>query len=441
MAKGKGESPWQRLLQFVGAHMHEEVTDDRLDRALKTASGSLTRNPPFVEDQITVETGGTAEAGAISPTGTVAIVLAEYRGREGTAVAKRLRLLTRWSDGRRQIRDLGERSPRVSVAVVFPEGSDEPAVIVEGELVVWGEGELGLRTNGRPLRGMTCLTLSQEGDMRFGAWIEADGFACQFPFSVPGRAMGGTGGLRGKTRWLGLVGGTLARITVKDGGETLRWRNHELPVGGINPSTICFVKDGAERADVGSFMQDHLQFVAGDRAYYWTGGTPFDAKLPEGKLHVVGGRIFVATRLLDRDVRLMEFVAGQFKPVGDTNEGMGYCFDQSGQLLLSREGYVLTFANDNRPDTSASVQLGGVGGLSSDLANPEDRLVFTLHGYFCALRGADGRLNVDTVGNFPLYGVPYDRLAAVEDARGKSIMSWSFAEGTLHVLRYPLPSR
>lgn len=434
------------LWEYLVAHLFQnQPTPDQSDRALRAVSGGLGRNAPFVEASFLPLRGarGSVKTVAISPEGKIAIVLWRSVGKDEFDEL----CLVVWKDG-------SVTKPRVlgtaegifdedSIRVFFPEGSDDPAVVIGGG-VLWGDATFGL-----PWKAVSevpvsaCLTVFEEGGRKFAAYIDEDRDACLFPFSVPGVQQGGSGGLRGKTLWLGLVGGELVRITATRNAEAVRWRDIVVPIESVVPTVDGILPESIGVADGG------IQFVAkignGHRAV-WSDGTTRREVAAPGDLFFDRGEIY---GIGPRGVRLKEIVRfekGRFVPIGYETDLLPSI--EPGTEILAF-GSTVVVSNFNLPAKAVERRACVItpGHRSSAPCSKEDLALRRFHTgmgihrrngaiHWAIPTAADvGTKNAD----FPLYGLPFDRLIATEDDRGHAIMSWAFVDGTFHVLRYPLP--
>lgn len=441
----KQRTGWQPIAQYLAAHMHETVGDDRLDRALETMSGHLTRNPPHVAATFLPLRGaeGSVKAAAISPKGTVAVVLWRTVGKDEYDEL----CLVVWRDGDatrpKVIGTAKEIVDEDRVRVFFPEGSDEPAVCVRDK-VHWGDWEEKLPwLGGAP--DHACLTLWEADSRRFLSYIHEE-TAVLFPIHVSGQpAGGGTGALRGYTQWLGLVGGDVARIVREGREESLRWREVNvaapLPGAKIVPESIGVSGGG-------------IQFVAarGDaRVALWTDGRERRDATVRGIPAYADGRVFAIRGTPEHDIRVEEFRQGVFVHVATAGRGM-YVFHP--ELLLVGGRIVLTDANTAPAGAIHRHTLAVTEGasVSESLSSAGDLQIVRFHHgigrrhkYLGSEETFRWQIPVEHPGSdwrreFPLYGTPFARLTAVEDAHGKAVMSWAFVDGTFHVLRYALPA-
>lgn len=457
MARSKGSAGWQPVVEYVGAHMHEEVPDERLERAVIAMSGQLGALPSHVEASLRLGNGRqTALSGAaVSRTGKVAIA---YWVLGGEKDLPRLYLAVWEADGFSEPAYLltgSDVSVDFITLVSFPEGSEEPAVCTHGK-VFWGGASVSLPDAWRyRVLPEACLTLWEEDGRRFVAYVH-EGTACQLPIVPVGcDSDGGSGTFQDTTRWLGRVGGSLARITVerRDGveAETLRWQNAKvvLPLRGrFLPALVGCV---AGRLQGVAYSPDHL--VA-----YRLGadGASSSASLPVGVPFCSDrGELYCLVRELNR-VELRRFDGTAFVAV------YGIVGIESVLHRLLRVGPTVgvlafgqTFVVSNF-SFPAKVHHGRVvvaenasAGQCSTAPNTSDDLAVARfhHGFGTHRRGDTFRWEIPTADNdvdtkyrdFPLYRAPFDRLVEAEDARGKAVMSWHFAHGTFHVLRYDLP--
>lgn len=446
----KEDGPLKTLMEYIVAHLFQgQPTPDQSDRALRAVSGQLGRNAPFVEATFLPLRGasGSVKAVAISPKGKIAIVLWRSVGKDDFDEL----CLVVWEDGNVSRPKVVGTAKTIDeddrIRVFFPEGSEEPAICVR-DRVVWGKWEEKLPwPEGAPADA--CLTLWEEFDAsgpprRFLAYIH-EGAAVLFPIPVSGRPSGGgTGALRGgTTRWMGLVEGDLARITAQRGVEVLRWRELVVPA----PTRVPTV-DAILPGSIG-FKNGGVQFVAtvgNSHVAVWSDGTtrheataPQDVFFDQGKIYGIGPRG-------TGNKQILRFEKDRFVPVGNETDLLPAI--EPG-MAVHAFGSTVVVSNFNLPakvvERRTCVITPGHGAIAPN--SKEHLALRRLHEGVAAHR-RDGTFhwNIPTAADvhtayadFPLYGLPFDRLRETEDDRGKAIMSWAFADGTFHVLRYPLP--
>lgn len=444
---------WQGLAKFVAAHMHEDVGDDRLDRAVETAAGHLARNPRHVVASLALERLTLRVlAGVISPNGKIALVVAFDDAQCGLVTWSREQGLREDAQGESWFFDQS-----LALEISFPHGSEEPAVVgfVRDECacpvarVVWDDWVLDLPHTRHSLKD-ACLTMWQEGSVFNVASIRNGGIV---HLSSRDR---GTPGIdatidtvsREGTEWIGLVDGSLARITREDSFDVMRWRDLKAAV----PSASIF--SGSVAASAG-----WLQFVvdsgrAGKTVYYSDGRELKSSTVPANDVIFGDGQIFLVHRGPSRGL-IMRLNSDRF--VHCAEQGMALVGGPMPEIGKNARifdfGETVVVSDFSGPVHESVKRVWTITGKATSCGNnsTKDINIERFHHGIAIYRKADNgdeyvhweapsALKIGRWANFPLYNTPFDRLTPVEDARGEAIMSWSFVGGTLHVIRYDLPN-
>ena len=445
----------ERLMKYLAAHLFKgQPTPEQSDRALRAASGHLSKNPPHVLASLELDEPNTQVlASAISPKGKVALLVSQ---KPGTC-----RLVT-WSreSGLSNKKEEWQFGKDTRPRMFYPEGSDEPAVVISEKRLFW--------------EGMDDL-ISMDGFLLDGAdsghvhlWTKPDGQKRAAMDGCNGLHVVGTGGGaditthvfpdRDVVRWVGSLRGDLVMIVSHYGEDdvlrdkAVRWNEIEL----VAPEGYAIVQES-----IGFDEHGALQCVAKNdkRAYaLWSDGTDsYRVEVPEdGVLCFDAGRIFLVTYVppsaLPR-LLLAEFECYHFQHIGDLHICRGGSVENVDAYVVGDTVAILycvgnrllyvSQVTSNRNQPGSYMQWFCL----EDSAFSHVRFDRFHHGigYF-RNRGtgvlAWGRIpdaHPLTTVEFPLYGAPFDRLTEVEDDRGKAIMSWALTDGTLHIIRYPLP--
>lgn len=432
----KGETPWQSLSQYIGVYLEEEGLYDRFDLTFEVVHGGLGHLPHLdASVQMTSCSETDVVLWDIAPDGTIALVLEE-------AGADRLvdQTLVVWSVERGlSKRKLDGRG----LYVFFPEGASEPIVVNWNHDVVWGDYRVHLPDASDRASEQFAW---EEGDDRFLAHTSYPGEGTEKNSYVLFRhdrrepSRGTVSVLDRNTDWIGLVGGSLARIVTEDDHQALCWRDQvvSLPVRerivaesiGVvdgrlqfaiavdaegNLCRACSYRDGLACSPSVFSYKDAI-FDRGEILVFPLVGSDRRCERFDGERFVTSGLSVGLTRVFGPEARV--FVLGSTVDAPDHS---------SSQRFISYRDCVI------RPDGDRWVPDG-----SGDLAVARFH-----HGVGFERRNRTwhwGVPNSDERVDFPLYGQAFSRLTAVEDARGKAVMGWVFAHGTLHILRYPLPT-
>lgn len=456
MKRSTGSASWQSVVQYAGKHLHEDPDDDCIDRGLETMGGHLTRMPRFVVASLKLERlDHKVLAGATSPGGKIALVAAFDDDRSGLVTWSREEGLREDVQGEPWYFDQDR-----TIEISFPHGSEEPAVVgsVPDECscpvvrIAWGDWVLDLPHTNHPLKD-ACLTMWQEGDVCHIAFIRNRGLVHRFSrqTGVPGAVATDEVGSREGTDWIGLVDDSLATISERDGCQTFRCAQHanELPYGyRIDPASI-------------GFENGHPRFVARNRDHvlFWN-----DGKVQQSLLHVEKlefsvqydhGRVFVVSaRQTHGDLGpvrfdLREFRLGRLARVCECDDIRTMLDEQHVRAFAFDKA--VAFANVS-PDFERKNERVLVACADGSVFRPSTASVSAVArfhhgiGLLCVEKVRQsivwmipGERDHGWPAAFPLYNLPFDRLTAVEDSRGKAIMTWAFTDGTFHVIRYPLP--
>lgn len=447
-AKDANQHALQRLVKWIAPRLYENEPDsEQSERAMRALSGQLGSNPPFVIDAFDLGVSQSAWIVdvTISPNGKVAIVVGEHVDETSSRV-----LLTTWPrpSGYSEFRDLGVVSDDIEVHVLFPEGSSEPAVIIGGEKLVWGNWTLELPwKEEHEVPKDACFTLWEDADYFQHATYIEDGVP-----RLETTAVAVYSTHVKNVRWMGLVNGSFAVITSEDPDgqcETLRWCNVEaimLRGEQIIPESIGLVDGG-------------LQFVAreenGRLAVYGRNAqhrmSVFDQSMWPclwGDGRVIGCGHF-SKQEGQRIYSTMD--RGEFKEIATMSQGQGWIKDDAqvfdfGDHVTIVEPWQGTTRRviDVRLETGTLEVSPIISGPRTGFLRAHHGLVYQTvvtgnHAFLWNDFGAERGKRPSTV-TFPLYS-RFDALTPIEDARGKAIMSWAYAEGTFAVVRYPLPNK
>lgn len=450
--RSQGDAAWQPLVQYAGSHMHERYNDDRLDRSLETAKGGIVRPPEHVVDIFALPVGAQPHRFAISPTGEVAIL---YWSDNGKDAYRSLCLVRRLRDGARTHPEvLGTEQtihPTGNIRILYAANTEEPVVIV-GKHLFWG-GEVAASLPSEwyeQIPAEACLTFWVEDNRRWVAYVESDHAACQFPFHLPSRPIAGTFGLRGHTTWLGVVGGSLARVVcTEEGKHALLWRygkivmpNRDLHIIGesiswVTPDSIQFAAWETPTRFRLFYVtpESHTETLVHQSAVFWSQGQIY-VKDVDGEQHNLY-RHSPPTGTLETVATIRH--PEQF-PVG--NGLRLHHFDDTVVLV--------DFSNPAKVNAARALIIGtGTDGAMSRLDTRDFCAVRRMHHSLAwQIRGKNGGFRWQEPGaweaeapyvNLPLHGLPFDTLAAVEDEVGKAIMNVGFTHHWVHIIRYPLP--
>ena len=441
----------QRLMKWIAPRLYENEPDsENSERAMRALSGQLGSNPPFVIDAFDLGVSPRAwiEHVAISPKGKVAIVVGEPGEVDGSSTM----LLTTWprSSGYSEFQTVATRAEDPAAFVLFPEGSDTPAVLIGGEKLVWGNWTLELPWKEEQMVPPgACLTLWEDKDhYQHVAYIdEYIGEArVVYKMNVIGAYSKPS---VNDVRWLGRIDGSLAWIVneVQDGKcETLYWRSVEaimLRGERIITKSIGFVDGG-------------IQFVTGERgrmfAHRVKGNDPNDDLISDPMEVCLWGDGHIFGYNKSSPV-LYEFSAqGEWVQIAEMEKGQ-LAIQEGVNVSVFDFGDHVVFADTLSPKASRIIDVYPnhpakitpiVHGPQTGFLRAHDGLVYqtviTGEGGFIwnALNNVPGKRPLTAV--FPLYNRFYT-LTPVHDDRGKAIMGWGYAEGTFAIIRYPLPTR
>jgi hypothetical protein len=433
----------QRLMKYIAPRLYENEPDsEQSERALRALSGQLGSLPPYVIDAFDLGVAPSAYiwSVAISSEGKIAIVVGEPEGSSGFSKAR----LTTWPRprGYSELLNLGLVKDDATVRVLFPEGSDTPAVVIGGEKIVWGNWTLELPWKEElEVRKSACLTLWEDRDHLYNVAFLEDG-EIHFQMTV----VGGYDKPHAKNvRWIGYVGRELLAIHVtKHGRDILLCRGKEVE--------MC---DGYKiETDSITARSESIQFVAyseSDQVY-----KVFDVAIEctgesqEAEVCIWGdGRVFAFSRE-SLTISDLDF-SGRWRKVGVLTEGQlpiksgRLVFDLGDQCVVAEsdgkpgQDRLVTIYKDDRIATTPIVKGPKTGFVRAHSGIMYQTIVTGTGGFiWSALDNVLG--NRPLTKTFPLYN-RFDQLTPVEDERGKAIMGWGYAEGTFAVVRYPLPIR
>ncbi len=449
MSQAKDQGAFQRLMSNLVAHMYSGTPNsDQSERALRAVSGRLGRNPPYVEATFDLASDPSEDVldVAISPKGKIAIVLG-IQTKEPFSRTSRLVVYT----SRKGIeeRQLGIFKGSMFQKVLFPEGSEEPAVVIGGEQLFWGNWTVRLPwKDASAVPESACLTLwGPEGSHRTRhiAYLTEDQKLTELlKFGSSDRESSNFNPAR--MRWIGLTNGRLVQIEVAKGRDTFHCGPINIPIPDeckILESSIGFAKGGYQFVVNDSYDQKHI-------AYWSDGNVALTATCPDGNVHADHEQIFVSQFSGGENGMLMRFVKGTFEPIGDYTDLWPKLTESSRVFQFGSTAVVSEFrfskvANKRRvlvvtpghgssaPNTERDIGINrfhhGIG-----LHRKDHNMELTLHWQIPTAADIGTKY-----ADFPLYGTLFTRLTAVEDDRGKAIMSWEETDETFHVLRYPLP--
>jgi len=439
-------------MKYLLPRLYEnEPQSENSERALRALSGQLWSNPPHVIDafDLGVDESAWIVDVAISPTGKMAILAGEHQDPDKSSKV----LLTTWPrpSGYSEFKSLGIVKDDADVRVLFPAGSKNPAVIVGGEKIVWGDWTLELPWKEElAVPEEAYLTLWSTDDDQRIAYICDGKVHAKMRHHVthlnagPPSDFVSSGSV---ARWLGLVNGSPAWIVNEDPDgkcETLHWRNVEaIMMRGerIIPESIGFVDGG-------------LQFVTGDLGRLFA----HRVKINDQKNELISDPMEVCLWGDDRifgynksSPALYEFTT-RAEWVQIAEMGKRQLAIQEGADVYGFGDHIV-FVDEQtlRQDRIIDVIPNGpimttmvIGGPKTGYRRAHDGLMYQTivmgNGRFiwCTFDGVTGKRPL--TATFPLYS-QIDSLTPIEDERGKAIMSWGYAEGTFHVVRYPLPTR
>lgn len=441
----RNEGALKALLEWTVAHLYSDQPEaEASDRALRALCGQLGRNPPYVEaaPQITDDGSATVVAGAISPSGKVAVVL---RQNASEPLSQRLRLVT-YTDGGIKDESIGtfpENPTAPSVTVQFPQGSEEPAIVSNHHhlILIWGF-TMTLPENAYSIR------LWRKGEESHVAYIVDN--TVYHKIMVDRTLMEGHWNLLPDVYWIDLVGGSLACLTSKhdDTDCVLHWRDWQVRIDTryINFESIAPWPESPDKLIlIGTeiLSQAPCVYIVGAE------GIVAQHRCPTPNIYFDNGEVF-NMEWTAFGWQLHRFTPKGFETVGEPTPFLGTLARRDTQAYAFGSTVVLanfeTFAGAS-PSYNACIITPGHG---SSAPNARNDLALTRLHHGIAVRRRNGTFhwNIPTAADdgtpyadFPLYGLPFSRLTATQDKRGLAVMSWGYTDGTLHVLRYPLPSR
>lgn len=436
----------QRLMKYIAPRLYEnEPPSESSERALRALSGQLGSNPPYVIDafELTQTYSDFIQDVAISKTGKVAILLGSHVDEDSYNV-----FLTTWPRprGYSELQDLGVVKDDAKVSVLFPEGSDTPAVIVGGQRIEWGNWSLELSMPDHlEVTKDAYLTLWEDSyHLRHVAYLH-DGELFYETNAVLYSKL-----CAKNVRWLGYIYEEPAWITneIHDGQcETLHWRNVKaiMPCGQriISESIVVMTgqiqlvteEDGRMFAHIVSLYNKKNDLISDPMGYcVWGDGYIFGCRHAPGS--TPGNLIYEFDQ------------GGQWIPVAELDfpkfRHVEHLFSQGDHFTLVNQGIGgLTLYSGVRGNLRVEAtpiargpKTGFVGAHSGILYQT---MVTGTGGFiWSALNNTPGKRPL--TATFPCYG-KFDQLVPIQDDRGKAIMSWGYAEGTFCVIRYPLPTR
>lgn len=447
----------QRVIQAAAARMCKDTPPAQTsERAVRALTGQLASLPPYVIDafELTQTLSDWIVDVAISKSGKIAILLGQHTDEDSSNV-----FLTIWPRprGDSELLNLGLVKDNATVRVLFPEGSDTPAVVIGGEKIVWGNWTLELPWKDElEVPKSACLTMLQDSEC-VHVWYIDDGVVSYTFFSgtVIDRFQPFGSSDSNKTRWLGLVGGELAHITVEcdqnNVRETIHWRNVNKAMSMWNeqivPASIGCVGDGIQFVTMRNFQftayqlsADHTWesewmsscFFGDGRIFMYYRG---DVELPRHAVHSICGLAQGGGW-----VEAAEMEVGQACPeVGSRVHDFGDHVAIVDQHERRHDRLITVWPSAYRLETSVII-----GGPTNGYVRVHHGLLYQTNvtgtsGFiWTALDNVPGKRPLTK--SFPLYN-RFDTLTPVEDERGKAIMGWGYAEGTFCVIRYPLPTQ
>jgi hypothetical protein len=442
MGRRQERGGWQALIQYVGAQMHRPVEDDRLQRALDTAAGNLTQSPPWVVSTQTLEFYRECVlASAFSPSGKLALVVARENFTCGLVTWTHER---GWREHNRSAESWSYDS-YCKIEVSFPHGSDEPLVVItqsnrEHQTICtdirWGEIYLQVSEIIFQIFGLHDDSGWQIYISSPGGWVSHTS-RCGTLMNEPYR-------YDENVSWVGIVEGKIAKIQVGNGRETLHWHRGQIamPNGGeesIEPETfvstngwLLFISydsssnmavwrtNGISTSRFGPF-----RFRDRDSMTGYSGTVPWRILKVEGggQLHLMGD--------------------DGFKPFGPVHPSL---WGPPPYQVVCLNDEIAVVYYESAPPTLTVLTASG---HKQPLNSQGIQWVEAMHGML-VLDYNDGRLtcldpnslaqpSTPKRTSWPLYGTPYRQATPVQDGRGKAIMTWGFTDGTVHVLRYPIP--
>lgn len=444
----------QRLVKYIAPRLYENEPDSaQSERALRALTGVLASNPPYVIDafELTEDLRDWIVDVAISKSGKIAILLGSHVDEKSSNV-----FLTTWPRPRGycELLNLGPVKDNATVRVLFPEGSDTPAVIVGGEKIVWGNWTLDLPwKEDLVVPKEACLTLFSTDDHQKIVYIfdgKVNAKVRQHVLKLnagPPIDFISSGSV---TRWLVPVNGLSAWITSEDPEgqcETLHWGSVEaimLRGEQIIPESISVVNGG-------------IQFV-----------TTNHGKMFAHRVNINNPKEDLISDPVEFCVWGDGHIFGFYHYHPSTDKGQICEFDLTGQwvpvaeLAYPKFRHVEQLFSEGDHFTMVNQEIGGLtlySGVRGDLKveatpivrGPKTGFVRAHSGllYQTLITGTGGFIwsALDNVpgkrpltATFPCYG-RFDQLVPIEDDRGKAIMGWGYAEGTFCVIRYPLPTR
>jgi hypothetical protein len=457
---------WQRLVQFVGAHMHKPVSDDRADRALTIASGKLARHAKHQILSMTLPDGTRSVLrSAISPKGKMAWLIHRTSGQNGILskrddvfLAGRLCGLCTWSEseGFQKPTEYWEYSKGENVTLEFPHGSEVSLATMSlggNTFVQWGDIE-------------QCIEDNTFGHVQ--AWV--DGYERHLLYPNPkGRGyihitfapnpkyttnVENVGGVfllpMGQAQYIKheevlpytdalVLNGIIVGISDKGGKEgAIHWKGHRIE---LRPHENVFTESIQASAT-------HVAFVTQlgySHCTYWHDGKT--QRVEDNDTNTPGaivtrwnsGFIFRLCRHTGSSRRLKIWQDGHFVESGFTP------IDPKNSQKLMRFGTSTIIFNDaNR----------GKGGYKIEASDPltsngvsrvsPKRLSELSHGFVISHR--DNTFEWLTPNpekdepfmchHFPLHDANPKDFSCVENASGAHLLNWVFTGGTLHILRY-----
>ncbi len=451
--RAKGDAAWQPLMTFAATHMHEEYSDDRLDRALETAQGGIAPLPEHTADIFALPVGAQPVRMAISSTGEVAVLYWRASGPDGYRTLYLVRRLQDGSRTRPQV--LGtDRTiyPNANIRVFYVAGVEQPVVIVGLELFWGDEVTANLPSKWRTkIPSEACLSFLEEDGRRWVAYIEERGEASRLPFFNPSHPMGGSFGLRGWTIWHGVVGGSLARVVFHEHGTSaLLWRDMKVVLPDQSHHVI-----GESISLVG---EGGIQFAAQKtathwRLYYATPEKQTETLVNQSVVFWNQGQIY-AKDAYGEQHKLYRFmpISGSLELVTTIRHPEQFPVGNGMRLHHFEDAVVLVdFSNPAKVEAARALIIGtGTSGCNSRLDTRSFCAVRRMHHALAwQIRGKNNGFRWQELGaweaeasytNLPLHGLSFDTLTAVEDEHGKAIVNVGFTRHWVHIIRYPLPT-
>ena len=320
-------------------------------------------------------------------------------------------------------------------------------MVIKGDALMWGSWTTTLPWERPPTGERETLT----------AWMDKGAKKLFYIFNRGGSELtfvehGDTSVDSCPTVWMGIVGGSLARIVQGATNEILRWRDIEVsPVSRdetILHESVKAVNGGIQFAT----RPVHGSASPVGRGYSVQGTNVASRPLPSGRIVVTDDKRILVLTYEYSTSQLYEFTEGAVRKIGEHSNDFlppstipmrGWGFRKT--IVLVSEDLAKT------PDARPCFLTQGEGSRPDLWGNKLLGLERFHHGIGFHVMNYQNhpclRWRIPTACDskplplvFPTYGLGLEHFTPVTDSCGRAIMAARVEGTTIHVLRYPLPS-